>query len=325
MKKLEHGYFSRHPKMEDLPEVVSLINATSASFGDSEVGANFDEMAKFWSSGEVDMDRDLWVVESPSGQIVGYEEFENRFQHCVLAGDGYVHPHHRGKGIGSTMLNALVERGKEEISLAPANAKVFIRNGFGAKEVNAMDMYMDLGFIVSRYHWRMQIDLRKLPELVPLPDGIRLEPFDVDQHDHLLWEAHHDAFKDHWGHVLRPYTYWLDHVRGFSEFDPALWLVAWDGDEIAGYSLNRRKTEIGWVSTLGVRRPWRRRGLGYSLLMRSFRALYQAGLTRVGLTVDSENPTGATRLYERAGMSVANQYIVVDKILHKGEDLTDVS
>jgi len=325
MGKLEQGYLLRHPKMEDLPEVVNLINIASTAFGDAEFGANIDEMAKFWESKEVEMDNDLWVVESPTGQIVGYEEMENRFQHCVLAGDGYVHPNHRGKWVGTAMLNALIERGREEILLAPANAKVFIRNGFGANEVNALDMYKDLGFSVSRYHWRMQIDLQELSELVPLPEGIRLEPFDVDKHDHLLWEAHHDAFKDHWGHVLRPYPYWLDHVRGFAEFDPSLWLVAWDGDEIAGYSLNRRKSEIGWVGTFGVRRPWRRKGLGYALLTRSFRVMYQAGLTRIGLTVDSQNPTGATRLYERAGMSVANHYIVVDKILREGEDMTDVS
>lgn len=320
---MEKGYILRHPKMDEISKVVHLINITSATFGDTKFGSSEDELEKFWKSAEVDLDRDLWVVEAPNGDIVGYEEFDNRFKHCVLAGDGYVHPEHRGKGIGTTMVNALIERGKQEIGLAPSAAKVFIRNGFGSKEVNAMDMYTDLGFTVSRYHWRMQIELKGMPEIVALPDRIRLEPFDVNKHDELLWQAHHDAFKDHWGHVTRPYTYWVEQVRGFAEFDPKLWLVAWDGDQIAGYSLNRRKHDIGWVGTLGVRRAWRRMGLGYALLMRSFRAFYEIGLSQIGLTVDSTNPTGATRLYERAGMTIANQYIVVDKILRDGEDLTD--
>ena len=59
---------------------------------------------------------------------------------------------------------------------------------------------------------------------------------------------------------------------------------------------------LGWVGILGVRSPWRRRGLGDALLRASFAALYERGLRRVGLGVDTENVTGALRLYERAGM-----------------------
>ena len=60
----------------------------------------------------------------------------------------------------------------------------------------------------------------------------------------------------------------------------------------------------GIVEELGVRRPWRGHGLGLALLDLAFEEFERRGLTRAILTVDSENPTGATRLYERAGMSV---------------------
>jgi len=62
---------------------------------------------------------------------------------------------------------------------------------------------------------------------------------------------------------------------------------------------------LGWISILGVRRRWRRRGLGEALLRHAIRTLHARGLRRAGLGVDAESPTGATRLYERVGMRVA--------------------
>jgi ribosomal protein S18 acetylase RimI-like enzyme len=93
---------------------------------------------------------------------------------------------------------------------------------------------------------------------------------------------------------------------GARGFDPSLWLLAWDGDELAGFSLaypeRAGDTTLGWIGTLGVRPRWRRQGLGEALLRASFHDLYARGLRRVGLGVDAENVTGALRLYERAGM-----------------------
>ncbi len=57
----------------------------------------------------------------------------------------------------------------------------------------------------------------------------------------------------------------------------------------------------GWVEELGVRRPWRRRGVGYGLLVAGALALRGAGVTAAMLGVDGESLTGANRLYERAG------------------------
>ena len=93
---------------------------------------------------------------------------------------------------------------------------------------------------------------------------------------------------------------------GARGFDPSLWLLAFDGDELAGCSLGYLErgtdTDLGWIGTLGVRAPWRRRGLGEALLRRSFAALHARGKRRIGLGVDAGNVTGALRLYERAGM-----------------------
>ena len=67
---------------------------------------------------------------------------------------------------------------------------------------------------------------------------------------------------------------------------------------------------MGWVRSLWVRRPWRKRGLGNALLLNAFRQFHERGERRVGLGVDAESPTGATRLYERAGMRVVEESVV---------------
>ncbi len=64
----------------------------------------------------------------------------------------------------------------------------------------------------------------------------------------------------------------------------------------------------GWVDQLGVLAPARGRGIGAALLRRSFAMFAGRGLRRALLSVDAENPTGATRLYERVGMRVVNRW-----------------
>jgi ribosomal protein S18 acetylase RimI-like enzyme len=102
-----------------------------------------------------------------------------------------------------------------------------------------------------------------------------------------------------------------------------LWVIAWDGNEIAGFSLNRFRMGIGWVGTLGVRRPWRKKGLGLALLRHSFGEFYKRGMKTIGLGVDASNPTGATRLYQGAGMYIASEFITYDKELRAGKALTE--
>src|SRR4029079_12656768 len=106
------------------------------------------------------------------------------------------------------------------------------------------------------------------------------------------------------------------------EFDPTLWPIALDrlSGEVAGFSLNRYRMGIGWIRTLGVRRRWRKRGLGEALLLHSFDEFYKRGTKTIGLGVDAQSPTGATRLYQRAGMHVAAEYVIYEKELRLGRE-----
>jgi len=168
------------------------------------------------------------------------------------------------------------------------------------------------GYREIRGSWTMEIEfgVEAPPEPV-IPDGIELRTYRHPDDERVVYEALQEAFADHWHFHPQTLGNWREFMVKVRNFDPDLWLVAWAGDELAGASLNYPERSDdpghGWIGTLGVRRPWRRRGVGEALLRRSFAALHARGLRKVRLGVDSENPTGATRLYERVGMQVLRQ------------------
>jgi ribosomal protein S18 acetylase RimI-like enzyme len=127
-----------------------------------------------------------------------------------------------------------------------------------------------------------------------------------------------EAFAD--GNDFRPtpfeeWTAWWDDGR--KRLD--LWFAAEADGSLAGVALCELERAgapcLGWVETLAVRRSWRRRGLGRGLLLHSFRAFRGLGRTAVGLSVDSENPTGAVRLYESVGMRLVSRRVLYEKRL----------
>jgi ribosomal protein S18 acetylase RimI-like enzyme len=145
----------------------------------------------------------------------------------------------------------------------------------------------------------------------------------VDQHSWSVYEAEQETFLDGWSPQRIPFEVWRFRKLGRADFDPSLWFVVWDGENVAGFSQCRWRQGIGWVGTLGVRRPWRRGGLGLALLNHSFGEFYRHGMKTIGLGVDASSPTGATRLYKKAGMNVAGEYVIYEKELRPGRDLNE--
>jgi mycothiol synthase len=170
------------------------------------------------------------------------------------------------------------------------------------------------GFRPIRHSFRMSIDLdRELPEPV-WPSGVRLRTY-REGDARTFYETGHEAFADTWEPANTPYDEWAHWVLDTPSFDPALWFLVEAGSEAAGFAICRVHStdpELGWIQILGVRRPWRGQGIGRALLLTAFRAFRERGLRRAGLGVDSENPTGATRLYEAVGMRVSDRFEVVE-------------
>ncbi len=166
------------------------------------------------------------------------------------------------------------------------------------------DVVAARGYAPWRHSLTMEIDLGERPR-DEAPDGFALRTYRDDDAE-LVRSALQEAFaEDPFFSDVTPGNF-REFYLGGRGFDPELWLLAFAGAELAGFSLaypvRGTDQELGWVGTLGVLLPWRRRGLGEALLRNSFARLYDRGLRRVGLGVDAENVTGALRLYERVGM-----------------------
>lgn len=311
----------RPVRWADVNAVTKLIYDVCEADGDTTVAVTSEDMENNWKSEGFNLERDAILVETQDGQVVGYEEFYNAKDHYDLDADGYVHPKFKGLGIGTALLRKIEERAQAEVELAEPDVRVFIRSGIDNKDEQAHNLHKTEGYFPIRYHWRMETKLQEAPPAVTFPAGIELRPFVKEEHSIAVWQADNEAFRDHWGSHDSTFEEWSHRKFGKSDFDPTLWMIAWDGDQIAGYSQNRFRMGIGWIGTLGVRRPWRKMGLGLALLQYSFGEFYKRGTTTIGLGVDASNPTGATRLYQRAGMYVASEFATYEKELRAGRSL----
>ena len=313
----------RPAQWADLKAVAQLMYEVWEHDGDVTMAATPEDLQIQWQRPDFNLERDTFVVETADGRMVGFDQFDNRYQHAILEAEGYVHPEFSSRGIGTTLLRSAEKRAYEEMDLAEPDVRISLRSPINHRDQSAHALHRKEGYVPLRYYWRMQIDLAAPPPPANFPDGIELRPFLKEEHARVVLDAQNESFRDHWGNHDEVYEQWA--IRKFSrkEFDPTLWMIAWDGDQIAGFSQNRYRGGIGWIGTLGVRRPWRKRGLGEALLLHSFGEFYRRGAKTIGLGVDAQNPTGATRLYQKVGMRAVSEFVIYEKELRAGREIVE--
>jgi ribosomal protein S18 acetylase RimI-like enzyme len=211
------------------------------------------------------------------------------------------------------LLSRVIRRSIESRILDTGASTRWLQSYVSEGEVGSHALLKAHGYAPFRYAFKMARDLADpIPDL-PMPEGVEIRPAEP-AHFRRIWEAEREAFQDHWG-----YTPWPEEnyqrFLAFPYYDPSLWRVAWDGDQVAGSVLsyidpkeNERFGRLrGYTEDITVRRPWRKRGLASALIARSLEALRQRGMTEAALEVDAENPTGALRVYERLGFNTTKR------------------
>jgi len=317
------GLSLRPVRWADLNAVAQLIYDVCEADGDTTVAVTPQELEHEWHNAGFQLEKDAFLVETAAGRIVGYEEFANVQNHYYLRTDGYIHPEFKGRGVGSSLLHVVETRARQEIPLAESDVRVFMHSTLDNKDQAGHALHQAEGYFPKRYHWRMEIKLESQPPPAVWPAGIEPRPFIKDSHAVQVWEAQNESFRDHWGSHDASFDEFCHSRFDDPEYDPTLWVIAWDGDQVAGISINRFRMGIGWIRSLGVRRPWRKRGLGLALLRQGFGEFHRRGMQTIGLGVDASNPTGATRLYQRAGMRVASEFVTYEKELRPGRSLEE--
>ena len=320
--------------MEDLEAVVTTLNA----YSHNQIGVEDDSaelLGSDWQSPVFQLGTDSLIILTRQGQVTGYGEFWDRGDpHVRLIGWSCVHPDHWGRGLGKYILQWSIDRGQQNVEKAPEDTQVVLQHFAWSTNQDAARLFTTSGFQHVRSQYIMRIDFDQPPQPPSLPDGITIRPIadpDINGEEELrdaLFTAH-QAFKDHWGNTNQPFEDFYRMVKHYIKddphYDPALWFMALDGDAIAGVSLCDQRTaedpDLGWVSKLGVLRPWRKRGIGLALLQHSFCEFYRRGKKRAGLQVDAGSLTGAVRLYERAGMRVLRKLDIYELELRPGKEI----
>lgn len=298
----------RRPTEADFGAVLTLLReADEAVLPESDWTA--ETLREYWD--ELDVSKDAWLVELDE-RLAGYADFEVR-EGGRLMGDGYVHPALRNRGVGSELLRLTEERAAEE--LGRIDGRAVLQNATLLGDECTPNLYARHGYDPVRTFWRMVVDLDEAPDAVAVA-GIEIRRMRAGE-ERVVHEAIEDSFADHWGHVRRTYEEFAKRTFDRAGHDPSLYWVALEGGEVVAAALTdwKREGDWGWVNLLGVRPAWRRRGIAEALLGTAFAEFVRRGERRVGLGVDAEGETGATRLYERVGMRVFSRVVVYEKVL----------
>jgi mycothiol synthase len=258
--------------------------------------------------------RDVMLAEV-DGALVGYawvEWVDTTDAQREFRVGGYVHPDWQARGIGRRLLAWQEAHARTHPAATSSTRPLML--GTWSSDLNARKVRLlaAAGYAPARFFFEMLRPTLDEVEVPPLPDGLEVRPIGHDRDSQKqLWDADVEAFQDHWGGFDASdaaFEAWLARPSR----DAGLWVVAWDGGEIAGAVVNtiyHSDNEAygrhrGWLDSVFVRRAWRRRGLGAALVAQALVRLREAGMDEAMLGVDSDNPSGALGLYERAGFAV---------------------
>jgi mycothiol synthase len=299
---------------EDVAEMVRIFNVSSERAGIDE-RISVEGMSNWLAhpSDRFDAAIDA-VVAEVDGQMVGYgwtawlDTTDGLREHRTR---GHVDADWERRGIGSVILAHNEARARAVAADQPIERPRVYGTWASDRRPGATALVVANGYEPVRYFFDMVRPTLDEVEVPAMPDGIEVRSADDPSLYRQLFDADAEAFADHWGGFAADdatYAAWINDP----DFDPSLFIVGWDGDEVAGAVFNKidaheneeLKRKRGLLDSVFVRRPWRRRGLAAALVARSLVLLRERGMTSAWLGVDADNLTGALGVYERAGFEV---------------------
>lgn len=312
----------RHFRGEsDYPHMLAIQNGSKITDG-VERTPTLENLANIYAHlDNCDPYKDMLFAEV-SAEVIGFSrvwwdlESNGEYGYTLI---GLILPSWRRKGIGTSMLRYNEERLREIAADHPSESPKFLQSWATEKEVALIKLMEKENYQPIRYFYEM---IRPISTQIPetgMPDGLVVRQVKEEEY-RKVFAANDEGFRDHWGHV--PLT--ENRIQRFMDsprFNPEIWKVAWDGDEVAGMVLNfvdeKENEEFnrkrGYTEEIVVRRPYRKRGLAKSLIALSITMFRDMGMEETAMGVDADNLSGALKLYEYMGYQARKRTIVFRK------------
>lgn len=294
---------------DDVDAVVAfLLACDTADFGEAQPHEPA-EVQRWWKQ------EATWLVHAQSGELIGYASlFDQNSEHQRFHTSAFVRPNLRGQGLEGALLDLLEREARTVAQAVAPDAPLAWLHGIPGNDAVQRDLLLNRAFAPTRAFWTMRIDQTEAPPPPEWPAGITVRTYQPGQDDRAVYEVVEEAFQDHWEYHPTPFEEWMERTERPS-FDPTLWFLALDGDQIAGATLCTNEPQRGWINKVAVRRPWRKRGLALALVRHALGEFWARGVHRVELGVDAQSLTNAQKVYERAGMHPAKEYVIYEKTL----------
>jgi mycothiol synthase len=299
-------FMIKHPTLEDAQAITDLVALCDIEeIGEPDI--SLSDVLDMWNS--IQIETDAWIALSATNEIIGYGFVEvtgaNRMDTCV-----FVHPHYKNQGIGSLLLKKVEERANVLAQGKAGEQKLM--NQIPFTNMAARNLVEASGYQFSRLYERMKIELEGQPDQPQLPEGITLRSFQPDQDEETLFSIYDETFRDAWGYTKKDFSTWISQKKG-DGYDPSLWFMVWKDSTPVGFLMSRMQEDGLFIDLLGVKREYRKHGIGKALLLHTFGLAYQRNQKTVLLYVDTDSLTNANLLYQQVGMTPHSQTAVYMK------------
>ena len=229
---------------------------------------------------------------------------------------GGIHPDHRGRGLGRTLLEVQESRGLDLAAQRHPDQPIVLYADGGVPGASVRALLTRRGYDVARYfaHMVRPVSTGPVPRGAGLPEGVTLHTPSASMSERLR-RLHNLAFEDHWGSGARTEQAWKESQASRTH-RPQFSTVAVDvhGEPISYVWAAQWVQRELYIDAVGTAPSARHQGLAGACLARTLDLAARSGdYDVVDLGVDSASPTGATRLYEQLGFRVDRTFALYSR------------